>query len=68
MEENKLKDFSGCKVQSKSTVCQDIIGKIVERTVRKAFPDDDDSTLYIVKLKGIREHVQLYEDEMIKEA
>ena len=68
MEEKKLKDFSGCIVQSKSAVCQDIVGKTVERTVRKAFPDDNDSTLYIVKLQGIREHVQLYEDEMIKEA
>lgn len=60
----QLKDFSGYKVFSTSSVCKPINGKTVERTIRKAFPNDDESTLYIVKLKGITEHQQLYEDEM----
>lgn len=60
----QVKDFSGYKVFSTSSVCKPINGKIVERTIRKAFPNDDDSTLYIVKLKGIKEYQELYEDEM----
>lgn len=60
----EIKDFTGYKVFSTSQVCQSINGKIVERTIRKAFPDDDRSTLYIVKLKGIRGYMELYEDEM----
>lgn len=63
-KQKQVKDFSGYKVFSTSSVCKPINGKIVERTIRKAFPNDDESTLYIVKLKGIKEHQQLYEDEM----
>ena len=62
----ELKDFAGYTVCSTSDCCQNINGKIVEKTVRKAFPDDNGSTLYIVKLKGIREYIQLYECEMCK--
>jgi len=38
----------------------------VEKTVKKAFPDDDESTLYVVKVKGVRAYQQLYENEMYK--
>ena len=61
-----VKDFSGCIVASGSSCCQKYNNKIVEKTIRKAFPNDDDSTLYIVKVKGVRDHLALYEDEMIK--
>jgi hypothetical protein len=61
-----LKDFTGYNVYSSSACCQNINGKIVEKTIRKAFPNNDGSTLYIVKLKGVRGYQQLYEDEMIK--
>lgn len=61
-----LKDFTSYRVCSTSTCCLRINGKIVDKTVRKAFPNDDESTLYIVKLKGVRSYYQLYEDEMIK--
>lgn len=61
-----MKDFTGYMVYSNSSCCCDINGKVVERTVRKAFPNDKDSTLYIIKLKGVRGYQQLYEDEMIK--
>lgn len=60
----QVKDFSGYKVFSTSSVCKLINGKIVEKTIRKAFPNDDESTLYIVKLKGVKEYQELYEDEM----
>ncbi len=66
MNTNKIKDFSGYKVFSTSSVCKTINGKIVEKTIRKAFPEDNESTLYIVKLRGIKEYQQLYEDEMYK--
>lgn len=62
----KLKDFSGCTVYSHSSCCLNLNGKMVERTVRKAFPDDNDSTLYVVKVKGVRAYQELYEDEMVK--
>ena len=63
-KQKQVKDFSGYKVFSTSSVCKSINGKTVERTIRKAFPNDDESTLYIVKLKEIKEHQQHYEDEM----
>lgn len=63
---SSMKDFTGCKVLSTSECLQSMNGKIVERTIRKAFPDDDESTLYIVKLKGVRAYIQLYEHEMQK--
>ena len=63
---NNIKDFTGYHVWSSSSCCQGLNGKIVERTVRKAFPDDDESTLYVVKLKGVSGYQQLYEDEMYK--
>lgn len=59
-----IKDFTGCRVYSDSF--SHLNGKIVERTIRKAFPDDNESTLYVVKLKGVRGYQQLYEDEMYK--
>lgn len=61
-----LKDFTGCIVYSSATCCQSLNGKIVEKTIRKAFPDNKESTLYIVKVKGIRSYQQLYEDEMVR--
>ena len=61
-----IKDFTGYHVFSTSSCCLDINGKIVEKTIKKAFPNDNESTLYIVKLKGVRAHQQLYEDEMYK--
>lgn len=63
---NKLKDFSGYRVYSHSSCCLSLNDKVVERTVKKAFPNDNDSTLYIVKIKGIRAYQELYEDEMVK--
>ena len=64
MGDNQVKDFAGYRVFSMSGCCSDINGKTVERTIKKAFPDDDTSTLYIIKLKGVSGHVQLYEDDM----
>ena len=61
---NSIKDFTGYRVWSSSSCCQRLNGKIVEKTVRKAFPDDDESTLYIVKVKGVKSYQQLYENEM----
>jgi hypothetical protein len=63
---NSIKDFTGYRVWSSSSCCQRLNGKIVEKTVRKAFPDDDESTLYIVKVKGVKAYQQLYENEMYK--
>ncbi len=60
------KDFTGYKVFSVSSCCHSINGKSVERTIRKAFPKDNGSTLYIVKVKGVRSYQQLYEDEMLR--
>ena len=61
-----IKDFTGYRVVSGASCCQKYNNKVVERTVRKAFPKDRTSTLYIVKVKGVRDHLALYEDEMIK--
>ena len=61
-----VKDFSGYRVVSGASCCQTFNNKVIERTVRKAFPNDRTSTLYIVKVEGVREHLALYEDEMIK--
>ena len=60
------KDFSGYVIASGSACCKAFNDKVVERTIRKAFPGDDDSTLYIVKVRGVKCHLALYEDEMIK--
>ncbi len=59
-----MKDFTGYHVWSLS--CLHLNGKVVEKTIKKAFPDDDESTLYVVKVKGVRGYQQLYEDEMYK--
>ena len=59
-----IKDFSGCTIFS--SACTEYNNKVIKRTVRKAFPNDSDSTLYIVKVKGVRGYLALYEDEMIK--
>ena len=61
---NNAKDFTGYHVWSSSSCCLNLNGKIVERTIRKAFPDDNESTLYVVKLKCVKGYRQLYEDEM----
>jgi hypothetical protein len=60
-----IKDFTGCRIFSTSPCCLRLNGKLVEKTIRKAFPNDAESTLYIVKIKGIKGYQQLYEDEMI---
>lgn len=59
-----MKDFTGYYIWSLS--CQQLNGKVVEKTIKKAFPDDDESTLYVVKVKGVRGYQQLYADEMYK--
>ena len=61
-----IKDFSGYIVASGSACCQQYNNKVVERAINKAFPNDSESTLYVVKVKGVRDHLALYEDEMIK--
>jgi hypothetical protein len=61
-----IKDFSEYLVASGSACCKNFNNRVVERTIRKAFPKDTDSTLYIVKVKGVRAYLALYEDEMIK--
>jgi hypothetical protein len=63
---NHIKDFSGYIVASGSACCKNFNNMVVERTIRKAFPDDLCSTLYIVKVKGVKAYLALYEDEMIK--
>lgn len=45
--------------------CPSIWGLEIERVIKKAIPYDKESTLWVVKLKGKREHYQIYEDEMI---
>jgi hypothetical protein len=62
----RIKDFSGYAVASDSACCKNFNNKVVERTIRKAFPNDSESTLYIVKVKGVKAYLALYEDEMIK--
>ena len=61
-----MKDFTGFHICASSACCLHVNGKVVEKTIRKAFPDDNESTLYIVKVKGIRAYQQLYENEMYK--
>lgn len=60
-----IKDFTGYRVFSTSSCCLNLNGRLVEKTIRKAFPKDTESTLYIIKIKGVRGYQQLYEDEMI---
>ena len=61
-----MKDFVGYYVYSSSSCCSHLNGKIVEKTIRKAFPEDDESTLYIVKVKGVKAYQALYENEMYR--
>ena len=61
-----MKDFSGYTIFSASPVMQSYNGKMVVKTIRKAIKDDDDSTLWIVKVKGIKGYLAVYEDEMYK--
>lgn len=61
-----MKDFSGYTIFSASHVMQSYNGKMVVKTIRKAIPDDDDSTLWIVKVKGVKGYLAVYEDEMYK--
>jgi hypothetical protein len=63
---NSVKDFSGCMISSSSSTCQAFNGKTVEKTIKKAFPSDPESTLWIAKLIGSKMHMAFYEDEMIK--
>lgn len=60
------KDFTGYRVFSTSSCCSSLNGRLVDKTIRKAFLHDTESTLYIVKIKGVRGYQQLYEDEMIR--
>lgn len=62
----RMKDYAGYIVLSSSSCCKNINGKVVERTIRKAFSDDEESTLYVVKVKGVKAYQHLYEDEMYK--
>lgn len=64
--DNEIKDFKGYKISSTSSCVMPHNGKIIEKTIRKAFPTDSNSTLYIVQVEGIKTHFELYEDEMIK--
>jgi hypothetical protein len=66
MNNYPIKNFSGYIVASGSDCCQQYNNKVVERTIKKAVPTDRTSTLYIVKVKGVRDYLALYEDEMIK--
>lgn len=61
-----MKDFSSHKIFSTSSSVTPYNGKTIERTIKKAFPNDNESTLYVVKAEGIRKHLELYEDEMYK--
>jgi hypothetical protein len=66
MGASKMKDFSGYTIFSASPVMQNYNGKMVVKTIRKAIKDDDDSTLWIVKVKGVKGYLEVYEDEMYK--
>ena len=61
-----MKDFAGYCIYSASSCCAHLNGKLVVKTIRKAFPKDDESTLYIIKVKGVKNYQQLYADEMYK--
>ena len=61
-----MKDFTGHHIYSSSSCCSHLNGKIVEKTIKKAIQEDDESTLYVVKVKGVKAYQQLYEDEMYK--
>ena len=63
---DNVKDFAGYVVYSTSANVQPYNNKRVVKTIKKAFPMDDESTLYIVKVSGVRHKLALYEDEMIK--
>lgn len=39
-------------------------GKIIKEICYKSLPDDDESTLWTVKLQGMRGRFEIYEDEM----
>lgn len=59
-----VKNFAGYIICSPALESSGMNGKTVEKTIRKAFPKDNDSTLYIVKIKGVKSYYELYEDEM----
>lgn len=65
MSRKKLKDFTGYTVCSTCSSCRRFNGKVVEKTIRKAFPENDNSTLYVVKVKGVKGYLALYENEML---
>lgn len=64
MGQRVKKDFSGHVICSGDSVCSQFNGKIVEKTIRKVFPEDVGSTLYLVKIEGVNGYQQLYADEM----
>jgi hypothetical protein len=66
MGRGKMKDFSGYIIWSASSVMTNYNGKKVVKTIRKAIPNDDDSTLWIVKVSGVKGYLEVYEDEMYK--
>lgn len=61
-----MKDFSNYKIFSQSACVVPYNGKTVERTIKKAFPNDEASTLFVVKVRDVSEYLELYEDEMIE--
>jgi len=62
MKEEKItENFAGYKIFSTSSCVEHHNGKVIEKTIRKAFQW---CTLYIVKVKGLNYHLQLYKDEM----
>jgi hypothetical protein len=61
-----VKDFTGYKIFSRASCVEPYNYKIIERTIKKAFPNDNSSTLYIVKVQGESKYLQLYEDEMFQ--
>jgi hypothetical protein len=59
-----MKDFKGYRIFSTSSCVEPYNRMEINRTIRKAFPNDYESSLYIVKVKGIRGNLELYENEM----
>lgn len=59
-----VKDFAGYVIYSGDKTCEKLNGKTVEKTIKKVFPQDIGSTLYLVKVTGVQGYQQLYENEM----
>jgi hypothetical protein len=61
-----LKEFNGFKIFSTSSCVDPYNGKIIERTINKAFPNNEESSLYVVKVCGVKNNLELYENEMFQ--